>query len=274
MPPVLSYPGVYIEELPSGVQSITGVATSVGAFVGWAPQGSTTEAALVQSFSDYQRQCGGLDSRSLLGYAVSHFFNNGGQQAYIVRLTSGEITTGTANGTQGAVSITVTGGQLKFQAESVGAWSNGYGIQITPNTAAAGEFNVAVVYAPNGSALVTVETHTGLTISTVGTISSPYVTATISGTPTAPPAPGTYMLSGGSDGNGVNVPGATSASVTIFAPNSTTAGFMFTAQNPGTWGNLLAISASPQPGDPTNTRVSVNVLQVNADGSVSVLETY
>src|SRR5215469_6336320 len=171
MPPVLNYPGVYIEELPSGVQTITGVATSIGAFVGWAPQGSTAEAVLVQSFSDYQREFGGLDSRSFLGYAVSHFFNNGGQQTYIVRLASAEITKGTANGTQGTVTIAVTGGQLVFQAKTLGAWSNSYGIQITPNTGGAGEFNVAVVYAPTGSGLVTLETHTGLTMTTVTSIS-------------------------------------------------------------------------------------------------------
>jgi len=81
-----TYPGVYIEELASGVHTITGVATSIGAFVGWAPQGPVTEAVLVQSWSDYASQFGGLDSRSKLGYAVNQFFGNGGQQAYIVRL--------------------------------------------------------------------------------------------------------------------------------------------------------------------------------------------
>ena len=81
-----TYPGVYIEELSSGVHTITGVATSIGAFIGWAPQGPVTEAALVQSWSDYAAQFGGLDSRSKLGYTVNQFFGNGGQQAYIVRL--------------------------------------------------------------------------------------------------------------------------------------------------------------------------------------------
>ena len=60
MPPTLTYPGVYIEELPSGVHTITGVATSIAAFVGWAPQGSVTEAVLVQSWSDFAREFGGL----------------------------------------------------------------------------------------------------------------------------------------------------------------------------------------------------------------------
>jgi phage tail sheath protein FI len=81
-----TYPGVYIEELSSGVHTITGVATSIAAFVGWAPQGPVTEATLVESWADYQTLYGGLDARSLLGYAVNQFFANGGQQAYIVRL--------------------------------------------------------------------------------------------------------------------------------------------------------------------------------------------
>src|SRR5207245_2308492 len=52
MPPTFTYPGVYIEEIPSGVHTITGVATSIAAFIGWAPAGPTVKATLVQSFSD------------------------------------------------------------------------------------------------------------------------------------------------------------------------------------------------------------------------------
>lgn len=36
MPTTLSYPGAYLEELPSAVRTITGVATSTAAFVGQA----------------------------------------------------------------------------------------------------------------------------------------------------------------------------------------------------------------------------------------------
>jgi phage tail sheath protein FI len=81
-----TYPGVYIEELSSGVHTITGVATSIAAFVGWAPMGPVDEATMVESWAQYQSLFGGLDSRSLLGYAVNQFFANGGQQAYIVRV--------------------------------------------------------------------------------------------------------------------------------------------------------------------------------------------
>ncbi len=84
--PTFTYPGVYVEELSSGVHSITGVATSIAGFIGWSPQGPVDRAVLVESWSDYQAHFGGLSSQSLLGYSVNHFFANGGQQAYIVRL--------------------------------------------------------------------------------------------------------------------------------------------------------------------------------------------
>ena len=71
MPSSLTYPGVYIEEIPSGVRTITGVATSIAAFIGWAPRGPTDRAELLLSWSDFERTFGGLDKRSLLGYAVS-----------------------------------------------------------------------------------------------------------------------------------------------------------------------------------------------------------
>src|SRR5215813_11230556 len=49
----LTYPGVYVEELPSGVHAITGVATSIAAFIGWAPKGPVDRAVLVESWSEY-----------------------------------------------------------------------------------------------------------------------------------------------------------------------------------------------------------------------------
>src|SRR5215469_13312528 len=108
MPPTFTYPGVYIEEIPSAVHTITGVATSIGAFIGWATQGPVDEAVLCLSFSDFQNQFGGLDSRSYLGYAVNQFFANGGQQAFVIRviwdgtLTAAASTTPTAAATSGA----------------------------------------------------------------------------------------------------------------------------------------------------------------------------
>ena len=41
MPGPISYPGVYVDEVPSAVRSIAGVATSVALFAGWTTRGPT-----------------------------------------------------------------------------------------------------------------------------------------------------------------------------------------------------------------------------------------
>jgi phage tail sheath protein FI len=86
MPVSPTYPGVYIEEISSGVRTITGVATSITAFIGRAQRGPTNEAIIINSLSDFDRIFGGLWLESTLGYAVRDFYLNGGSQAIIVRL--------------------------------------------------------------------------------------------------------------------------------------------------------------------------------------------
>src|SRR5947207_12927998 len=88
MPVALSYPGVYIEEIPSGVRTITGVPTSITAFVGRAWQGPLDEPVKVNSAADYERIFGGLWRASMRSYAVRQFFTNGGSQALVVRVAA------------------------------------------------------------------------------------------------------------------------------------------------------------------------------------------
>lgn len=82
----VSYPGVYIQEIPSGVHTITGVATSITAFVGRAVRGDVNEPVRITSYGDYVRIFGGLSLDSSMSYAVQHFFQNGGADALIVRV--------------------------------------------------------------------------------------------------------------------------------------------------------------------------------------------
>ena len=86
MPAQLTYPGVYVEEIPSGVRTITGVATSITAFIGRALRGPVNKAATINNYGDFERNFGGLWADSSLGYAVRDFYLNGGSQAIIVRL--------------------------------------------------------------------------------------------------------------------------------------------------------------------------------------------
>jgi phage tail sheath protein FI len=180
--PTYTYPGVYIQEIPSGVHTITGVATSIAAFVGWAAQGPTNQATLVQSWSDFANQFGGLDSRSYLGYAVNQFFANGGQQAYIIRLVSDgsggntaaataqvEITDITFDSSASPSTVTITSGAvggLTLSAASPGNWGNNYVIQIQPRSDDYTRFSLSVVYVdPTTSAQTIVETFPNLSVS-------------------------------------------------------------------------------------------------------------
>ena len=86
MPVNPTYPGVYIEEIPSGVRTITGVATSITAFIGRTLRGLENEPTIINSFSDFERMFGGLDVDYPMSYAVRDFYLNGGSQATIVRL--------------------------------------------------------------------------------------------------------------------------------------------------------------------------------------------
>ena len=86
MPVQPTYPGVYIEEVPSGVRTITGVATAITAFIGRAPRGPVDWPVRIQSFGDYTRAFGGLSLISPMSFAVQQFFNNGGTDAIVVRV--------------------------------------------------------------------------------------------------------------------------------------------------------------------------------------------
>ena len=90
MPVALTFPGVYIEEIPSGVRTITGVATSITAFLGRALTGPVNEPVTINSFGDFQRQFGGLHVGYPMSYAVRDFYSNGGSQA-IVDLYPGDV---------------------------------------------------------------------------------------------------------------------------------------------------------------------------------------
>ena len=94
MPVATTYPGVYIEEIPSGVRTITGVATSITAFLGRTIMGPANEPVTINSFGDFERQFGGLGVNYPLSYAVRDFYLNGGSQAIIVRLYNDSDTNG------------------------------------------------------------------------------------------------------------------------------------------------------------------------------------
>lgn len=126
MPSTLSYPGVYIEEIPSGVRTITGVATSITAFLGRVARGPTNEPVTINSFGDFDRQFGGLDVNYPLSYAVRDFYLNGGAQAIIVRLYAPPATAADAN-------ARLASDDLKFVAASPGEWGKALRVVVDPD---------------------------------------------------------------------------------------------------------------------------------------------
>jgi len=124
MPSTLTYPGVYIEEIPSGVRTIVGVATSITAFIGRALCGPDNQPVIINSFGDFEREFGGLWNDSSLGFAVRDFFLNGGSQAIVVRLF--HIDAGKEK-----AKFTIDG--LTLEAASAGSWGANLRINIDVN---------------------------------------------------------------------------------------------------------------------------------------------
>lgn len=132
--PQLSYPGVYIQEVPSGVRTITSVSTSVAAFIDFFKEGPMNEAVQIFGTADFKRQFGGLDTRSQASYAISQFFLNGGSEAYVVRVAAED---GSNTLRKAAVRILAADGTtevLEISAANEGIWGNGLRVSIDHDT--------------------------------------------------------------------------------------------------------------------------------------------
>ncbi|MEI7769279.1 MAG: phage tail sheath subtilisin-like domain-containing protein [Chloroflexales bacterium] len=137
----LTYPGVYVEEVSSGVRPIQAAGTSTAAFIGVAEKGNLAEAVKVYNFTEYQNLFGGFLNSSFLSHSVYQFFNNGGSQCYIVRVAEN---TATANIVINDYGVS-TQPSLTISAISPGAWGNRLEVVITQGSSdPANEFNLLV----------------------------------------------------------------------------------------------------------------------------------
>src|SRR5215831_7888421 len=117
----VSYPGVYVEEIPGGARPIEAAGTSTAAFVGVAQMGADTGAQRVTSWEEFQKSFGTFFSGSYLAESVFSFFNNGGRQCYIVRVTPDDAAAATVTLLNRA-GTPVAG--LRFMAKNKGDWGN------------------------------------------------------------------------------------------------------------------------------------------------------
>ncbi|MCC2668339.1 MAG: putative tail sheath protein [Armatimonadetes bacterium] len=208
MPAALSYPGVYIEEVPSGVRSVAGVSTSDTAFVDFFARGPLNEARRITGLGDFERLYGGLDARSEGSYAVQQYFLNGGGVAYVVRVASGATAADRTlgSGPYGASPV------LRVAAANPGAWGNSLEVAIDARTRdAATQFNLAVqeVRVVNGRRqILASETYRNLEMSAA---SARYAPDVVNRTSTL-----VRLFTTDPDGNaltGTGVPGPTGADV-------------------------------------------------------------
>ncbi len=84
-----SDPGLWLGEERRPQPSIARLATGRAAFVGRTLRGPVDQPILVASFAQFQSLFGGLWQPSPLAYAVEQFFDNGGREAYVVRVANG-----------------------------------------------------------------------------------------------------------------------------------------------------------------------------------------
>ena len=133
MPAELSYPGVYVEEIPSGVRTIVGVSTSIAAFVGRTPRGPVDRPVTITSFAGYERTfggddanvSGGLDLLYPIGFALRDFFLNGGGVAIVCRVFN--------KTAPGVAEFDAKG--IKLLASSPGTWANRIRVRVTKSPA-------------------------------------------------------------------------------------------------------------------------------------------
>lgn len=160
MPIQPTYPGVYIQEVSSGVRTITGVSTSIGAFFGRTLKGPINTAVRCLSYSDFLREFGGPHPLSDLGASVSQFFINGGTDCYVVRLAKGAAPASVTlkNGSTGGVDV------LKATAKAPGAWGDEVKLAVDYNTTRPDDtFNLRVTQ-ENGGAVLKSELHSNLSM--------------------------------------------------------------------------------------------------------------
>jgi hypothetical protein len=124
-----SRPGVYITEGPFSTVTQTGTEVTPTAFLGSAARGPVLPTR-IDSWGQYKTLYGDLTNSSDLGYAVYHFFSNGGRTAYVTRVTHSTTTGGAAavKAKSGSITGTIAGGSsatlFKVQAKNVGTWAN------------------------------------------------------------------------------------------------------------------------------------------------------
>ena len=123
----VTYPGVYVQEVSSGVRPIAAASTSTPAFVGLTEMGPDNEARRITNWTEFQKYYGSFIKDGYLAESVFQFFNNGGRQCYIVRVTRSDAVTASVT-VQNRAATPIAG--VTFSAKNKGNWGNYLYLQI------------------------------------------------------------------------------------------------------------------------------------------------
>jgi len=224
-------PGVYVEEVDTGIKTIEGVSTSVAGMVGATMRGPIRGLPqLVTSFADFDRLFGGYFppgagflGHRFLPYAVSGFFTNGGHQLYVMRVANGVSAARkqTKAGVITQLNQPVNVGAATLKPETVLGIQAGTKIQIHMVTATATyDSNVVDVQeVDRTTGIITVQPTLSITPSTGQTTFAAHSTVfTNSMSPTSLPAP----------------------------TDPRNDSLLFEASEPGAWGRDIEVTVTPQ----------------------------
>lgn len=144
-------PGVYVQDVVSGSQSISQASSSVGIMIGVTRSGVLNVAQKIGSWTEFiAKYANGLDTpfmeNSYLPYAVHGFFTNGGKELYIGSIK------------KDAVKATKVGTTLSVTASNEGKWGNEIKVALKKATDYADDnkvFDVTITLGTSDSVVIT-----------------------------------------------------------------------------------------------------------------------
>lgn len=271
MPVSPTYPGVYVQELPSGTRTITGVASSVTAFIGRCRRGPEDEATLVSSWSEFERTFGSLWDESPLTYSVYQYFRSGGKDAVIVRVVGSTAKT--------AKVYLALNNRLQLRANpSYAGYESGYGTGLAAEISGSANprFTLSMyedvgdtvpvytqVVSMDADDVGAGEVYIGDLASTLEAAVAPFLLVEV---PNA--HPGNTTKSTASPG--------TEAAPSEWSGNAAAATYLSVlASSPGVWGNLLYVTIDADTADAEDLSLfNLTVVEKDADGTTLRTEVF
>ena len=281
MPVTPTFPGVYVEEIASGVHTITGVATSIAAFVDTFERGPVNYAVQLLSMSDFEKYMGGLDTTSEASYAIQQFFLNGGSECYAVRVVGplAEAASIQVPDTGATTVFTATAGRMigPRTLDNMGSWGNSLRLMVDYNTSDPSSlFNVTINELDANGNVVRSEVYRNLdtTVGDAGYVvdvinnASKMVYATVGTSTNRPEASGT---TGGALPTAPVIPADSSTcTITPSGGSGKVCTLKLNGATPADYPSLLPfLQAAIRAADPTNPLLSGATVQLSGSGTTA-----